>query len=298
MTQSDPYTEAPEVETGAPPEDQTADEQGGDGSGAGETSPRPAEPTAREKDLEQRLRRQGNELATARRLVAAQSAEIENVKGEVARITDRLSANDKESAERREREHENYLNSLPPEKRTAEELRLLKAELKSLKDGGIAAQARKPAAQPVATEEPPEIAYMRARAQEILTETQDEFGVELTQEDIAPLAGSSAWDSEESFTVAITKIAARKSRGNTGGNTVAEKKKEPETEAQMRERITREVQDSLGAGSPATPRAAGRPGKRPTDEDVHKVVETYNSAAGPKASIAKLKQMREQLHKA
>jgi hypothetical protein len=66
----------------------------------------------------------------------------------------------------------------------------------------------------------------------------------------------------------------------------------------MRERITREVQNSVGAGSPATPRAAGRPGKRPTEEDVKKAVETYSSAAGPKANIAKLKQMRDQLHKA
>lgn len=294
----DTELEAPEDQQAAPPDDQSAGEQGEDESGSGGSSPQP-EQTAREKELERRLRHQGQQLATANRIATQAAAVTASLQSDVAALRDRMSANDKADAERRERETQNYLNSLPPEQRTTEELRLLKAEIRSIRASGTAVQTTRPAVTPEADD--PEVAYMRARAQEILTNVQDEFGVELTRQDIDALAGTGAWESEDAFNAAVTRLAAKKYREaqTSGGSTVATKQTPParETEAEMRERLTREITEGTGAGSPATPRAAGRPGRRPTDEDVRATVSSYNSAAGPKASIARLKQQREQMHK-
>lgn len=184
---------------------------------------------------------------------------------------------------RRERERQNYLNSLPPEKRTGEEVRLLREEVTALKSSGTAVQTAQPAA---TTTEDPNVEYMRTRAREIMQDTQDEFGVEFSREDIATLNGSNAWDSEEAFTAALARLAAKKIRDTqqAGGNGVTKTNNSQE-----------QPRAGAGAGSPATPRAAGKPGRKPTEDDVKTTVQTYNSAAGPKGNIAKLKEMRAKM---
>jgi hypothetical protein len=69
-----------------------------------------------------------------------------------------------------------------------------------------------------------------------------------------------------------------------------------ETPQQMQTRIRREVEEQLGVSSPNGPRAAARTnGKKPTEEDVRATVNGYNSAKGPKANAAKLREMRERM---
>jgi hypothetical protein len=283
--------EVPADEQQAPPEDSTSENPEGE-SGAGESTP-PTEPTAREKDLEQRLRRQGTELASARRLAAQAATQAAELKAAVDNLTARQNTQEQGEAERRERERQNYLNSLPPEKRTSEEVRLLKDEMKALKTGMGTAQ-RAPAPAPANTgADDPTVEYMRARAQEIMSEVGTEFEVEFSREDIASLNGTNAWDSEDSFQAALLRMAARKVRdgAQSGGNMPGS----PKNSGNGSTEAPKTSQQGAGAGSPASPRAAGKPNRKPTEEDVKGAVSGYDSRLGPKANVAKLKELRARM---
>lgn len=289
MTTTDENLEVSADEQQAPPEDQEPQEPGSEGSEAGESAPRP-EPTAREKELEQRLRRQGTELANARRLAAQAVSQATELRSAVAGITERQNQQDKDAAERRERERQNYLNSLPPDKRYPEELKLLRQELNTLRETGTrAAQSAQAPAQAPGGD--PEIEYLRARAQEIMFSVASEFEIEFTQEDIQSLAGTNAWDTEDTFQAALLRMAAKKVKEQSGG-TMPKSNDNSNSNASTQPKAAAQ---GAGAGSPASPRAAGRPSRKPTEEDVKQAVAGYNSSAGPKANIAKLKEMRSRM---
>jgi hypothetical protein len=131
--------------------------------------------------------------------------------------------------------------------------------------------------------------YMRDRAVQIVREAEQEFGVRV---DVSQM-NDDEWESEDAFYRAVMKRAAK---GSQNGETMPKQTPANETPQQMQTRIRREVEEQLGVSSPNGPRAAARTnGKKPTEEDVRATVNGYNSAKGPKANAAKLREMRERM---
>jgi len=284
--------DAEDQEEQLPPEE----DEGQDTSGQEESSPLP-QPSQRERELERRLTQQGRELAQSRQALTTITSKIGGLESSLTSLTDTLSARDQQEAERREREREAYLQTLPADQRALKKVELLEAELKSLRQSRTAAQPARTATTPPS--EDPDVAEMRRTAQGIVRRAQTRYGVTLTQADFDDFP-ESAWEDEHVFHDAVYEIAEKKSRAKPrteeGEEDVAGRngkgREEPEDADSRTRRIVRQ---EMGVGSPAAPRAAAPKGKRPTEDDVKASVQSYNSSEGPRSNLKKLKEMRARM---
>jgi hypothetical protein len=255
----------------------------------------------RERELQRRLTQQGREAAAAR-TAAAQAQQqasvlnqnVQQLQSQVQLLTAHLNEQQRADAERQQKELENYLSTLPPEQRLDRRIDLLNEQVRQLQTAATPSRPVQP--QPVPPQQvAPQFAptdqqtleYMRERAIAIVNEAEQEFGVKV---DVGQLTDAD-WETEEAFYRAVIKRAAS---GN--GEAVANKKPPAnETPQQMQTRIRREVEESLGVSSPNGPRSSAPRGRKPTEEDVHSLVNNYSSARGPKAAVAKMREMRERM---
>jgi chromosome segregation ATPase len=270
-----------------------ADEQAA--SESGESAP---QPTEREKELERRLRQQGQQLADLKRTNTQLSSDLTRINSTVTLLGENLTAQQREQDQRRQQQAQAYLDSLPEPQRLREEVRLANervARLETTLSTRNAATARPSVVAPPPAQETPE-QYFRRRGNEIIAEAGETYGVTLDRTALESLEESD-WDDERSFTRAINKLAARMSNGEEISVPAKKTPSKPETPAEMEARITESVKRSIGISSPASPRAAGsgRRGAAPTSEDVAKTMETYDSRKGPKANLAKLREQRAQM---
>src|SRR5215471_10830017 len=262
------------------------------------------EENERERELQRRLTQQGRETADARRAAAYAQQQSQALQGTVTELQAQVrllsaSLGEQQQAEqtRRQRELDAYLETLPPEQRLERKIQILGQQIQQIQQiqqrpaATPSRPAQPPAPQPNQAQQPTEqdsVEYMRQRAVQIVGEAQQEFGVKV---DVSTLPDA-AWETEDDFYRAVMREAARQSQGD-----VSKHSKPPanETPQQMQTRIRREIQDELGVSSPNTPRSAPRNGKKPTEADVRTFVDGYQSAKGPRASVAKLKEMRERM---
>ena len=254
----------------------------------------------RERELQRRLTQQGREAAEARRAAtqAQQQANLLNntvreLQSQVQLLTANLGEQQREDAARRQKELDNYLSTLPPEQRLDRKIEILGEQVKQLQTAATPSRPVQPAplppaAQQYAPSDAETLDYMRERAIQIVKEAEAEFGVRV---DVSQLPDTD-WDSEESFYRAVMKSAAR---GSQNGETMPKKPPANETPQQMQQRIRREVEEQLGVSSPNGPRQSAPRGKRPTEDDVHALVNGYQSGKGPRANAAKLREMRERM---
>lgn len=272
-----------------PPEDA----EGQEPSGQEEPSP-PPQPSARERELERRLTQQGRELSQTRQALTAITPKISTLESAITSLTHNLSARDQADADRREQEREAYLKTLPADQRALKKVELLEAELKSLRSSRTDAQPARSATPPVSND--PDVAYMRQVAQGIVERAQRRYGVALTPEEIRGLP-EAAWEDEHAFHDHVYDLASEKAsrakRAGEGEEDDVPKGKDGKDEAD--ERTRRIVRQELGTGSPTAPRAAAPKGKRPGEDDVKQVVNTYNSAEGPRGNIKRLKELRARM---
>jgi hypothetical protein len=258
-----------------------------------------------EREIQRRLTQQGRENADLRRQIVAanqaaqaQQAKMSELETGYRLLTANLSERDRRDAAARQQQIEAELASLPPADRLEKKIELLQGQITHLQ---TAAQPRPVQAQPAAAPQPatPTVPspsdqeradYMERRVREIAQEAQAEFGVAVDLDAIP----DQDWDSEETFYRSVMKQAAQASR--TGGTTVAPRKQAAETPAQMRDRIRAEEREKLGVNSPASPRATPAARKKAPDEgDIRAAVQSYDSKLGPKANLAKLKELRQSL---
>lgn len=262
------------------------------------------EAAAREREIQRRLTQQGRELATANRnaQAAAQAAmasqqQAQQLQAQLTQLTNNLNARDQREAQERQQRYEAELASLPPADRLQRQIEMLQGQVKTLTTMRTAVpQAqpapRQPAPQPQA---PPQREatdderrqYMEQRVKQIVSEAERTYGVRPDLDQIP----DAAWETEDAFIGAVMTQAR-----SAGGNNVAPKKQD-ETPAQMRERIRQEERERLGATSPAAPRAAGTGGRKKaaTEAEVRGAAQSYDSKLGPKANIARMKQLRESM---
>jgi len=268
-------------------------------SDAGEEADQAQDESERERELQRRLTQQGREAADARRVAAyaqqqsqALQGTVTELQAQVRLLTESMSEAQRADQVRRQQELDRYLESLPPEQRLDRKIEILGEQIKQLR---TAATPSRPAQQQPAPQqqrpasEQESLEYMRRRAVEIVGEAEREFGVKV---DISQF-DDSAWETEESFYRAVMRNAARDSQN--GGTEVPRKPPANETPQQMQTRIRREVEQELGVSSPNGPRATTKKTTKPTEGDVRDFVNGYQSAKGPKASVAKLKEMRERM---
>jgi hypothetical protein len=260
-----------------------------------------AEENERERELQRRLTQQGREAAEARRAAAYAQQHAQTLAGTVTELqaqvrllTESMSEAQRQETERKQREMDAYLNTLPPEQRLERKIAILGEQIQQLQRPAVTpsqpAQQPQPQPQPrPQVTEQDSVEYMRRRAVEIVGEAQNEFGVKV---DVSTL-DDAAWESEDSFYRAVMRTAARESQN--GETTVPRKPPASETPQQMQQRIRREIQEELGVSSPNAPKGTPRATRKPTDEDVRTLVNGYQSAKGPKAAAAKLREMRERM---
>lgn len=285
MTTQD-ETEVPGDDQELPPDEQES-----------EAEATPPQPSKREQELEGRLRRQGNELATQRRINQTLTDQITNVNSRVEQLAGNMSARDKADDERRQAELTAYLDSLPSDQRLKEELRLTQDRLARVESRQAAPPARTSA--PQTRQETPQ-QYQARRAREILQEAADTFGVPISRDDIANIPAE-AWDDEQDFQRAAMRLAGSKQspaarRSNEEDEDVAGKKSNKETPDNTADGVRKQVLRDLGVSTTASPRAAAsRRAAVPTSDEVRATVSTYDSRSGPKANIARLKAQREKM---
>lgn len=255
----------------------------------------------RERELLNRLTQQGRETADARRAAAyAQqqsdglSKTVGELQSQVQLLTAHLTEQQRADEVRKAQELENYLSTLPPEQRLDRKIELLGEQVKQLQTAVTPSRpvqpppARQPAPPPpAAPSEDVTLQYMKDRAIQIVNEAQTEFGVKV---DVSQLSDAD-WESEESFYKAVMRRAAK----GEGDAMPGKKPPAEETPQQMQTRIRREVEEQLGVSSPNGPRTGAPRGKKPTEDDVHSLVNSYKSGQGPKAQVAKLREMRERM---
>jgi|SRR5215831_3878474 len=263
-----------------------------------------AEENERERELQRRLTQQGREAADARRAAAYAQQQSQALKGTVTELqaqvrllTESMSEAQRQETERKQREMDAYLNTLPPEQRLDRKIAILGEQIKQLQQPAVTpsqpvppapAQPQQQRQAPQATEQD-SVEYMRRRAVEIVGEAEREFGIKV---DVSTLADD-AWETEDAFYKAVMREAARGSQN--GETSVPRKPPAQETPQQMQQRIRREIQEELGVSSPNAPKGTPRATKKPTDSDVRDLVNGYQSAKGPKAAAAKLREMRERM---
>lgn len=254
----------------------------------------------RERELQRRLTQQGREAAAARQQAAqaTQQANLLNqnvreLQSQVQLLTAHLTEQQREQEARKQQELESYLATLPPEQRLDRKIELLGEQVRQLQTAATPSRPVQPPP-PQPQQDAPitdqqTLDYMRERAIQIVREAEQEFGVRV---DVSQMSDAE-WESEDSFYRAVMKRAAR---GSQNGDTMPKQTPATETPQQMQNRIRREVEEQLGVSSPNGPRAAARSnGKKPTEDDVHNLVNGYQSAKGPKANAAKLREMRERM---
>jgi hypothetical protein len=269
-------------------------------------SPGPeTEAELREREIQRRLTQSGREAAEARRqaqqaqyALAAQTAKIGELEAGIRLLAEHASAQQRQVAEDRQRQIEAELNSLPPADRLEKKIELLQGQINNMR---TAAPTARPA--PAVSPQPPPPSpgagappsdqeradYMERRVREIVKEAADTFGVSVNLDHVP----DDDWNSEDTFYKSVMKQAATSARN---GGTALPKQSAAETPAQMRERIRQEERERLGVTSPTAPRAtpAGRR-KQPSAEEVRAVVQGYDSKLGPKANLAKLKELRSNM---
>lgn len=260
----------------------------------------------REREIQRRLTQSGREAAEARRQaaaaqaqLAAQTTQIGQLQSSLQLLAANLSERDKRDAEYRQQQIEAELASLPPADRLDRKIDLLQGQINDMRTA--ATQSRPaPAASPPPQPPPSQNGagqetsdqersdYMERRVREIVQEAADEFGVQVSLNDIP----DADWDSEDTFYRSVMKQAATAARTN-GGESMP-KRAAAETPAQMRDRIRQEERERLGVNSPAAPRAtpAARR-KAATEDDVRDRVQSYDSRLGPRANLARLKELRQ-----
>lgn len=298
--------EVPAEDQNPPSDDEALDQDGDTGDELRESSepgtPAPPQgPTPRERELESRLRRQGSELAKTQQAAAAALAQLTDLQGVVTQLAATQSADKQAEAQRREQQREAYLASLPADERVAEKVRLLEEEVKTLKQPRADVPPARTREQPDQRHQETPQEYQLRRAREIVAEANTEFGVKMNQDDLNSIP-EEAWNDESTFYREVMRAAARRSKaeGSEEGD-VANKsntnkgKQTPKTEAEIRAEVRAEVREEMGVGSPATPKAAARRGKAPTEDDVRSAVQTYDSRQGPRANIARLRKLRENM---
>lgn len=258
----------------------------------------------RERELQRRLTQQGREAAEARRAAAyaqqhaqALSGTVSELQAQVRLLTESMSEQQRVDSERKQQEMDAYLKTLPPEQRLDRKIEILGEQIKQLRTGATPsqpAQQQRPQQQPQRqaapqTDEAASVEYMRQRAIQIVNEAQQEFGVKV---DVGTL-DDAAWESEDAFYRAVMRTAARDSQN--GGTDVPRKPPANETPQQMQQRIRQEIQEELGVSSPNGPRGTARRTTKPSEADVHSLVNAYDSSKGPRANAAKLREMRERM---
>lgn len=270
-------------------------------------SPEPSGPEtdadAREREIQRRLTQSGREAAEARRQAAAaqaalasQTQQIGELQASIHLLTANLSERDRQAAEQHQAQIEAELQSLPPADRLERRIGMLQDQVNQLRTAAPQARPAQPTPPAPQPQQPQPVQraptdeeraqYMERRVREIIQEANTEFGVAVDLEQIP----DGDWESEDTFYRSVMKQAAQAS---TGGNGVPTKKS-AETPAQMRDRIRQEERDRLGVNSPTAPRAAPASArKKVADEtEVRAAAQTYDSRLGPKANIAKMKELR------
>lgn len=257
----------------------------------------------RERELQRRLTQQGREAAEARRAAAYATQQSQTLQGTVTELqaqvrllTESMSEQQRAAQIRQQQELDEYLKTLPPEQRLDRKIEILGEQIKQLQRPAATPSRPAPQQQPQTQAAPQQqyteqdsVEYMRQRAVQIVGEAQAEFGVQV---DVSQL-DDAAWETEESFYRAVIKMAAQQSQN--GGADVPKKPPANETPQQMQQRIRREIQEELGVSSPNGPKGTPRKTAKPTDSDVRTLVDGYQSAKGPKAQVAKLREMRERM---
>src|SRR5215471_3683845 len=185
------------------------------------------EENERERELQRRLTQQGRETADARRAAAYAQQQSQALKGTVTELqaqvrllTESMSVQQREDTERKQREMDAYLNTLPPEQRLDRKIAILGEQIKQLQQPAVTPSQPVPQAQPQQQRQAPQttedqsVEYMRRRAVEIVGEAEREFGYKV---DVSALADD-AWETEDAFYKAVMREAAR--GGQNGETTV------------------------------------------------------------------------------
>jgi|SRR5262245_47780028 len=251
----------------------------------------------RERELQRRLTQQGREAADARRQAAFAQQQASSLQGTVTELqaqvrllTASMTEQQRADETRKQQELDAYLKTLPPEQRLDRKIEILGEQIKQLQTAATPSRPVQPAqAQPRQASEQDSLEYMKRRAIEIVGEAERDFGVKV---DVSAF-DDGAWETEDSFYKAVMRTAARQSQN--GGTDVPRKPPANETPQQMQQRIRREVEEQLGVSSPNGPKGTPRKAGKPTEADVKSLVGGYQSAKGPKAQVAKLKEMRERM---
>jgi len=251
---------------------------------------------AQEREIQRRLTQSGREAAEARRqatsaqqALAAQTQQIGQLQASIQLLAANLSERDRRDAAQRQAQMEAELASLPPADRLDRRISMLQNQFEQLRTAGAQrqpAQQAPSAPPPVQPSDQERADYMERRVREITAEAQTSFGVSVNLDDIP----DGDWESEDTFYRSVMKQAAQAS---TGGNGMPAKK-QAETPAQMRDRIRQEERERLGVNSPTAPRAAPASSrKKSADEaEVRAAAQSYDSKLGPKANVAKMKELR------
>lgn len=256
------------------------------------TSDAQAERERLDKEERDRRAKEGRERAealrraqAAERLATQQAAEIRELRGYVSRI----GTNQAREQQARLKAH---LDSLPPDERTAEELKILRQQ-----HNALVARLAQPQTPPLAQARPPvgqgqddeSVQYFQTRSREILEEAEREFGVT-----IDPADPAIDWETEKTALATIRAAALLRRAQSPNGEAAMAKNQAVDVEA-IKKQVREEMLAEFGVGSPNSPRAAGNVSNGPVDtESFQKVNRTYNPKQGPRAQREKLQALRDQ----
>jgi len=259
------------------------------------------EADARERQIQLRLTQQGRELAAAHRQAEvataasqAMATQIQEMRGYMVQMAKGLNEREQRDQAQRQQQMEAELASLPPADRMQRQIEMLQGQIRQMQQRPAVPPAQP--AQPQRQQTQPQRQatdderrqYMEKRVQEIVSEAERTYGVRPNLDEIP----DEDWGNETAFYSA----AMRQAQSRAGGNTVAPKPKD-ETPAQMRERIRQEEREKLGATSPASPRPAATGGRKKaaSESDVRAAAQSYDSKAGPKANLERMKELRKSM---
>lgn len=248
-------------------------------------------PTAVETESARALReikaQHGREMAQTRREAAEAQRQVVAMNSQVQELTRQVQAQGAHLTERAQKERDAHLASLPPEKRTQEELRLLREQVRVLAANRAAPAAPAPTKRPLTQQEID--AYTARRAQELIAATNQEFG--LTGD--AVLTGEEQeldWDSEDAYKGSIRALAQTR---KNGGSPVAKKDSAAETAAKAKEDMRREILAELGVGGSNAAKPTGGDGNTSLDE-MQKINFGYQSRGGMVAQRKKMEALRDE----
>lgn len=277
-----------------------------------------AESARREKELQDRLAAQGRTLAEVRRANEALQTQLAETSSAVAELRESMTAQQRAQDARDQAATEAWLDSLPEDQRTREELRMQRERVQRLEE--TLARGRNDEAKPQPSGSRPQPSqqqetpqqYQARRMREIIDSAQTRYGVTITRDELEAIP-EEEWEQESAFTGAVFGLAASKAakpattqstNAGQGDDDMANKDKSnattttgKETEADIEARVRRNVLRELGVSGAEAPRAAAsrRNGPAPTSEEVKEATFDYNSRQGPKAQVARLKDMRSKM---